>query len=79
MASISTVFKDRGTGPYSKALKITVVAVDDQPLTYKGKDGTAKASLSSAGSDGERIVKIICYDPTKFSRFTVSSFQNYAT
>ena len=79
MTSINTVFKERGAGPYNKALKLTVVAVEDKPLTYKAKDGTPKASLSSAGSDGERVIKITCYDPTKFSRFTVSSSQFNAT
>ena len=74
MTSISTVFSERGTGPYSKALKVRVVAVEGKPHNYRAKDGTEKSVLTSAMSDGGRIVKAVCYDSTKFPKFKVKYF-----
>ena len=69
MASISTAFK--GKGPYSQALKVKVVAVESKTRQYKGSDGSDKASLTSAVSDGDNVIKLVCYHTTKFQKFKV--------
>lgn len=71
MSNISAIFAEKGSGPYSKALKVRVVAVDDEPIKYRGKDGNQKSSLNCAVSDGNRVILAVCYDPSKFGRFKV--------
>ena len=67
MATISSTFSDRGTGPYSRPLKAKVVSTDE-PVNYRGKDGSEKKALHTAISDGERVVKLVCYDQAKFPK-----------
>ena len=67
MAKISSTFSDRGTGPYSRPLKVKVVSTDE-PVTDRGTDGSEKKALHTAISDGEQVVKLVCYDQTKFPK-----------
>ena len=67
MATISSTFSDRGTGPYSRPLKVKVVSTDE-PVTYRGTDGSEKKALHPAISDGEQVVKLVCYDQAKFTK-----------
>lgn len=71
MTTINALFSDRGSGPYSKAIKVKVVAREAKARPYRGKDGSEKAVLTSGVSDGERVIKVICYDPAKFNKFKV--------
>ena len=67
MTTISSTFSDRGTGPYSRPLNVKVVSTDE-PVNYRGTDGSEKKALHTAISDGERVVKVICYDLTQFPK-----------
>ena len=67
MVTISSTFSDRGTGPYSRPLKVKVVSTDE-PVNYRGTDGSEKKALHTAISDGERVVRLVCYDQTKFHK-----------
>ena len=60
MTSIKKVFKENKTGPYSLGVKVKVVARDEVQI-YK-KDGEDKSVLTCAVSDGEEVMKVICYD-----------------
>lgn len=71
MSSLSVVFGDRATRPYSKALKAKAVTIEASAQSYKGKNGLEKSVLTCALSDGEKVVKAACYDPSKFSKLKV--------
>ena len=52
-------------------LKARVVAAEASPRQYKGNDGADKSSLTSAISDGETVMKVVCYNSTKFAKLKV--------
>ena len=60
MTSTNKVFGEKKTGPYPLGLKVKVVARDDVQ-SYK-KDGEEKEVLTCAVSDGEEVLKVLCYD-----------------
>ena len=37
-------------------------------MNYRGTDGSEKKALHTAISDGERVVRLVCYDQTKFHK-----------
>lgn len=70
MTDIEPVFKGR-SGPYDKGLRVQVVAVG-RPMTYTGRDSQVKQVLAAAISDSKDVIKVSCYDPSKFRFFQVS-------
>ncbi|XP_052243517.1 uncharacterized protein LOC127853222 [Dreissena polymorpha] len=71
MTSIDAAFTERGTGPYTLALKVKVVAV--KPAEVYRKDGEEKRVMNFAMSDGITTAKGICYDPAKFCKLQVGN------
>ncbi|XP_060568324.1 uncharacterized protein LOC132726926 [Ruditapes philippinarum] len=69
MTDIKSVFKGR-SGPYDKGLRVQCVAVGT-PITYTGKDTQVKQVLAAAISDSKDVIKVSCYDPSKFRFFQV--------
>ena len=72
MASISSLFEGKVSGPYARPLKVKVVATDE-PVSYRGQDGTEKQALSVAVSDGNDCIKLVCYDPAKFPKLRLGN------
>lgn len=68
MTSISNMFKERDNGPYSKPLKVKVVA-RSEIIKYSGADGTEKQSLAVAAT----VIKVTCYDCAKYSKLAVGN------
>lgn len=66
------MFKERDNGPYSKPLKVKVVA-RSEIIKYSGADGTEKQSLAVAVSDGTTVIKVTCYDCAKYSKLAVGN------
>ena len=76
MTSIDAAFTERGTGPYSLALKVKVVAV--KPAEVYRKDGEEKRVINFAMSDGITTAKGICYDAAKFCKLQVICTENFS-
>ena len=72
MASISSLFEGKVSGPHARPLKVKVVATDE-PVSYRGQDGTEKQALSVAVSDGNDCIKLVCYDPAKFPKLRLGN------
>ena len=66
------MFGNRGSGPYSRPLKVKVIK-RDEAMTYRGGDGNQRQALSCAVSDGSSTAKLVCYDPAQFSRLSVGN------
>ena len=60
------------SGAFDRPVKVKV-ADRGTLVKYLGKDGEQKQSLTVAVTDGVGVVKIIIYDQTKFTRFSVGS------
>lgn len=58
-------------GPFQKAIKVKVADVSS-PSTYS-KDGEEKKLLTAAVTDGVTVMKLVCYDPSQFSRIKSGS------
>ena len=67
---IASMFGNRGSGPYDKRLKATVLAVGD-PEDYV-KAGEMKQTLAAVVTDGEKCVRVVVFDKDKFRLFKVS-------
>ncbi|KAH3727198.1 hypothetical protein DPMN_053127 [Dreissena polymorpha] len=74
MTSIDAAFTERGTGLYSLALKVKVVAV--KPAEVYWKDGEEKRVMNFAMSDDNTTAKGICYDAAKFCKLQVIRSEN---
>ena len=72
MSSIESMFGNRGSGPYSRPLKVKVIK-RDEAMTYRGGYGNQRQALSCAVSDGSSTAKLVCYDPAQFSRLSVGN------
>lgn len=70
MATLHSIFDNRSTGPYAKPVKVKVVARAEQPLKYKGPDGSDRQALTVAVSDSTSCCRCVCYDTTKFGKLT---------
>ncbi|XP_052236049.1 uncharacterized protein LOC127847850 [Dreissena polymorpha] len=71
MTSIDAAFAEQGTGPYSLALKVKIVAVKLAEVYWK--DGEEKRVMLFAMSDGNTTAKGICYDAAKFCNVQVGN------
>ena len=69
--TIASAFAEKSSGPYGKALKCKVVAIDE-PYEYKAKSGQTMKAQVAAASDGSSVAKIMCYDTAKFKFLKVS-------
>ncbi|KAH3888772.1 hypothetical protein DPMN_012812 [Dreissena polymorpha] len=74
MTSIDAAFAEQGTGPYSLALKVKIVAVKLAEVYWK--DGEEKRVMLFAMSDGNTTAKGICYDAAKFCNVQVICSEN---
>ena len=69
MSAINDLFDKRDSGPYSKPLRVVVVA-SDEASKYRGQDGSERKCMSTAISDGTTCILCKVYAETKFSKFT---------
>ncbi|XP_052214933.1 uncharacterized protein LOC127833612 [Dreissena polymorpha] len=54
-------------------MRVCIVAVDEEPSTFRGKDGTERKVLACAVSDGCKVVRVVCYASNLFGRLKVGS------
>ncbi|KAH3729687.1 hypothetical protein DPMN_055665 [Dreissena polymorpha] len=69
--SIKLAFGNRASGPYKTPMRVCIVAVDEEPSTFRGKDGTERKVLACAVSDGCKVVRVVCYASNLFGRLKV--------
>ncbi|XP_052242484.1 uncharacterized protein LOC127852570 [Dreissena polymorpha] len=71
ITSINAAFAERGTGPYSLAFKVKIVAV--KPAEVYWTDGEEKRVMHFAMSDGNTTAKGICCDAAKIGKVQVGN------
>jgi hypothetical protein len=61
----------KANGPFQKAIKVKV-ADASSPSNYT-KDGEEKKFMASAVTDGVTVMKLVCYDPSQFTKIRSGS------
>lgn len=72
MSTLKDAFQQKGSEPYTKPLKVTVVACN-QPQSYSNSAGEEKRCMHCAVSDNVNVAKVIVYDDSKFAKFQLNN------